>query len=97
MADQTGKSAHEPPLAKVPILGTISKPQLNGLTAAANVLDRRRVHNLLRLAGTELKVLDRARVLETVVPLVLAGGVTAVGVMGGSSFSRNCQPPPSAR
>lgn len=33
-----------------------------GLTAAANVLDRRRVYGLLRLSGTPLEVLDRARV-----------------------------------
>ncbi|MFI1355915.1 ABC transporter permease [Streptomyces sp. NPDC020898] len=52
-----------------------------GLTAAANVLDRRRVYALLRLAGTPLKLLDRARVRETVLPLVvLAGGTTAAGV-----------------
>jgi len=52
-----------------------------GLTAAAGVLDRRRIYGLLRLAGTPLKVLDRARVRETVIPLVvLAGGTTAVGV-----------------
>ncbi|MEU6355468.1 FtsX-like permease family protein [Streptomyces sp. NPDC047072] len=52
-----------------------------GLTAAAGVLDRRRVYGLLRLAGTPLKVLDRARVRETVIPLIaLAGGTTAVGV-----------------
>lgn len=52
-----------------------------GLTAAASVLDRRRVYGLLRLAGTPLKVLDRARVRETVLPLlVLAGGTTAIGV-----------------
>ncbi|WP_449350461.1 ATP-binding cassette domain-containing protein [Streptomyces shaanxiensis] len=52
-----------------------------GLTAAAGVLDRRRVYGLLRLAGTPLKVLDRARVRETVIPLVaLAGGTTAIGV-----------------
>lgn len=52
-----------------------------GLTAAAGVLDRRRVYGLLRLAGTPLKVLDRARVRETVIPLtVLAGGTTALGV-----------------
>jgi hypothetical protein len=54
-----------------------------GLTAAANVLDRRRVYGLLRLAGTPLKVLDGARVRETVIPLVvLAGGVTACGIYG---------------
>ncbi|MFF7277747.1 FtsX-like permease family protein [Streptomyces griseorubiginosus] len=52
-----------------------------GLTAAAGVLDRRRVYGLLRLAGTPLKVLDRARVRETVIPLLaLAGGTTAIGV-----------------
>lgn len=52
-----------------------------GLTAAANVLDRRRMYGLLRLAGTPLKVLDRARVRETVLPLVvLAGGTTATGI-----------------
>ncbi|MET9090420.1 ABC transporter permease, partial [Streptomyces sp. NPDC004237] len=52
-----------------------------GLTAAANVLDRRRVYGLLRLSGTPLKVLDRARLRETVLPLlVLAGGTTATGV-----------------
>ncbi|WP_330347456.1 FtsX-like permease family protein [Streptomyces sp. NBC_00582] len=54
-----------------------------GLTAAANVLDRRRVYGLLRLAGTPLRVLDRARTRETVLPLVvLAGGTTAMGVYG---------------
>ncbi|WP_327698995.1 FtsX-like permease family protein [Streptomyces sp. NBC_00459] len=52
-----------------------------GLTAAANVLDRRRVYALLRLAGTPLKLLDRARFRETVLPLVvLAGGTTAAGI-----------------
>lgn len=59
-----------------------------GLTAAANVLDRRRVYGLLRLAGTPLRVLDRARLRETVLPLVvLAGGTTAMGVYG--SFKLN--------
>ncbi|WP_327341791.1 FtsX-like permease family protein [Streptomyces europaeiscabiei] len=54
-----------------------------GLTAAANVLDRRRVYGLLRLAGTPLKLLDRARTRETALPLaVLAGGTTAMGVYG---------------
>jgi hypothetical protein len=52
-----------------------------GLTAAAGVLDRRRIYGRLRLAGTPLKVLDRARVRETVIPMVaLAGGTTAIGV-----------------
>ncbi|MET7704226.1 FtsX-like permease family protein, partial [Streptomyces sp. NPDC005485] len=60
-----------------------------GLTAAANVLDRRRVYGLLRLSGTPLKVLDRARVRETVIPLaVLAGGTTAMGVFGAVQLNK---------
>ncbi|WP_369240161.1 FtsX-like permease family protein [Streptomyces sp. R21] len=60
-----------------------------GLTAAANVLDRRRVYGLLRLAGTPLEVLDRARVRETVIPLaVLAGGTTAMGVFGAMQLNK---------
>ncbi|MBT2420301.1 ABC transporter permease [Streptomyces sp. ISL-22] len=60
-----------------------------GLTAAANVLDRRRVYGLLRLSGTPLRVLDRARVRETVLPLVvLAGGTTAMGVFGAYQLNK---------
>ncbi|MEU0459598.1 hypothetical protein ABZ322_43290 [Streptomyces sp. NPDC006129] len=60
-----------------------------GLTAAANVLDRRRVYGLLRLAGTPLEVLDRARIRETVIPLtVLAGGTTAMGAFGAMQFDK---------
>ncbi|MCD7440014.1 ABC transporter permease [Streptomyces lincolnensis] len=60
-----------------------------GLTAAANVLDRRRVYGLLRLAGTPLRLLDRARVRETVLPLVvLAGGTTGMGVYGAYQFNQ---------
>ncbi|WP_327313477.1 FtsX-like permease family protein [Streptomyces sp. NBC_01235] len=60
-----------------------------GLTAAANVLDRRRVYGLLRLAGTPFKVLNRARVRETVLPLVvLAGGTTAMGVYGSYQLNK---------
>ncbi len=60
-----------------------------GLTAAANVLDRRRVYGLLRLAGTPLRVLNRARVRETVLPLVvLAGGTTAMGVYGSYQLNK---------
>ncbi|WP_216586218.1 FtsX-like permease family protein [Streptomyces brasiliscabiei] len=60
-----------------------------GLTAAANVLDRRRVYGLLRLASTPLKMLDRARIRETVLPLtVLAGGTTAMGVYGAYQFNK---------
>jgi hypothetical protein len=60
-----------------------------GLTAAANVLDRRRVYGLLRLAGTPLEVLDRARIRETVIPLaVLAGGTTAMGAFGAMQLNK---------
>jgi hypothetical protein len=60
-----------------------------GLTAAANVLDRRRMYGLLRLAGTPLQVLDGARVRETVIPLaVLAGGTTAMGAFGAMQLNK---------
>jgi hypothetical protein len=60
-----------------------------GLTAAANVLDRRRVYGLLRLAGTPLRMLDRARTRETALPLaVLAGGTTAMGVYGAYQLNK---------
>lgn len=59
-----------------------------GLTAAATVLDRRRTYRLLRLAGTPLAVLNRARTWETAVPLVvLAGGTTAVGVFAATRLN----------
>ncbi|MFJ8464632.1 FtsX-like permease family protein [Streptomyces swartbergensis] len=66
------------------VLGFLVATASAGLTAAASVLDRRRVYGLLRLSGAPLKPLDRARVRETVLPLlVLAGGTTAMGVFGG--------------
>jgi hypothetical protein len=62
-------------------LGFVIATASAGLTAAATVLDRRRVYGLLRLAGTPLRVLDRARTRETLIPLVvLAGGTTAAGM-----------------
>lgn len=65
-------------------LGFLVAAASAGLTAAATVLDRRRVYGLLRLAGTPLKVLDRARIRETALPLVvLAGGTTATGIYAG--------------
>ncbi|MEU0481394.1 ABC transporter permease [Streptosporangium sp. NPDC006013] len=45
-----------------------------GITAASSVLDRRQAYALLRLAGTPLEVLDRARRTETLVPLAVMGG-----------------------
>ncbi|MCG7202635.1 FtsX-like permease family protein [Streptomyces arenae] len=65
-------------------LGFVVAAASAGLTAAANVLDRRRVYGLMRLSGAPLKVLDTARIRETVLPLVvLAGGTTAIGVWAG--------------
>jgi len=59
-----------------------------GLTAAATVLDRRRTYRLLRLAGTPLAMLNRARTWETAVPLVvLAGGTTAIGVFAATRLN----------
>ena len=45
-----------------------------GITAASAVLDRRRTYALLRLAGTPLRVLDRARRREVLLPLAVMGG-----------------------
>lgn len=44
------------------------------ITGVTGVLDRRQTYGLLRVAGTPLKVLDGARLRETLVPLVLLGG-----------------------
>ncbi|MFI6815847.1 FtsX-like permease family protein [Nonomuraea sp. NPDC050328] len=53
-----------------------------GITAASSVLDRRQTYALLRLAGTPLEVLDRARRSETLIPLaVMGGGSIATGVL----------------
>ena len=49
-----------------------------GITSAAAVLDRRRMYAQLRLAGTPLAVLDRARAMETLLPL----GVLGLGSIG---------------
>ncbi|WP_169729467.1 FtsX-like permease family protein [Thermoactinospora rubra] len=53
-----------------------------GITAASSVLDRRQTYALLRLAGTPLEVLDRARRKETLIPLaVMGGGAIASGMV----------------
>jgi hypothetical protein len=44
------------------------------ITGVSSVLDRRQTYALLRLAGTPLRVLNRARRLETLIPLVVMGG-----------------------
>ncbi|GGL06750.1 hypothetical protein Sme01_67090 [Sphaerisporangium melleum] len=60
-----------------------------GITAASSILDRRQTYALLRLAGTDLAVLDRARLLETLVPLtVMGGGSIAAGVCCALPFAR---------
>ncbi|MFF6782973.1 FtsX-like permease family protein [Streptomyces sp. NPDC012510] len=78
-------------------LGFLVAAASAGLTAAATVLDRRRVYALLRLAGTPLKVLDRARIRETALPLVvLAGGTTATGIYGGMKVNEMLHLEPDA-
>ncbi|MEV0383124.1 ABC transporter permease [Nonomuraea sp. NPDC050643] len=53
----------------------------SGITATSSILDRRQTYGLLRLAGTPLEVLDRARRAETLIPLaVMGGGAILVGV-----------------
>ncbi|MFF0772585.1 FtsX-like permease family protein [Nonomuraea wenchangensis] len=58
-----------------------------GITAASSVLDRRQTYGLLRLAGTPLEVLDRARRAETLIPLgVMGGGAILVGAFCAAPF-----------
>ncbi|WP_049570016.1 ABC transporter permease [Nonomuraea sp. SBT364] len=58
-----------------------------GITAASSILDRRQTYGLLRLAGTPLTVLDRARRTETLVPLtVMGGGSIVVGAFCATPF-----------
>ncbi|MBF8186084.1 ABC transporter permease [Nonomuraea sp. K274] len=53
----------------------------SGITAMSSILDRRQTYGLLRLAGTPLEVLDRARRAETLIPLsVMGGGAILTGV-----------------
>jgi hypothetical protein len=60
-----------------------------GITAASSVLDRRQNYALLRLAGTPLEVLDRARSLETLIPLtIMGGGSIATGMFCAAPFAR---------
>lgn len=48
----------------------------SAITAASSILDRRQTYALLRLAGTPLEVLDKARRAETLIPLTVMGGGT---------------------
>jgi hypothetical protein len=59
-----------------------------GLAAAASVLDRRGVYRSLRLTGVPLRVIDRARSVETVVPLVtLLTLTTGAGLLAASRLN----------
>ncbi|MEU7834612.1 ABC transporter permease [Nonomuraea sp. NPDC049129] len=58
-----------------------------GITAASSILDRRQTYGLLRLAGTPLEVLDKARRAETLIPLtVMGGGAILVGAFCATPF-----------
>jgi hypothetical protein len=46
------------------------------ISAIGSVLDRRQAYRLLHLAGTEQRVLDRARRQETLLPLAIIGGAS---------------------
>ncbi|MEU4824644.1 FtsX-like permease family protein [Actinomadura sp. NPDC023710] len=60
-----------------------------GITGASAVLDRRQTYAMLRLAGTPLSVLDRARRQETLIPLaVMGGGSLLTGVLFGLPFAQ---------
>lgn len=59
-----------------------------GIMAVSAVLDRRRAYGLLRLAGTPLAVLDRARLQETLIPLaVMGGGSLLAGLVCAAPFA----------
>ncbi|KAB2386279.1 FtsX-like permease family protein [Actinomadura montaniterrae] len=59
-----------------------------GITGASAVLDRRQAYAMLRLAGTPLRVLDRARRQETLIPLVvMGGGSLATGLFFAAPFA----------
>ncbi|GAA2125040.1 FtsX-like permease family protein [Glycomyces algeriensis] len=63
------------------------------ISAIGSVLDRRQTYRLLHLAGTEQRVLDRARRQETLLPLGIIGGASILTgmvltspVIGGMGF-----------
>ncbi|NDU74636.1 ABC transporter permease [Actinomadura sp. DSM 109109] len=60
-----------------------------GITGVSAVLDRRQTYAMLRLAGTPLSVLDRARLQETLIPLaVMGGGSLLTGLFFGLPFAQ---------
>jgi hypothetical protein len=59
-----------------------------GITGASAVLDRRQTYAMLRLAGTPLEVLDKARRQETLIPLlVMGGGSVLTGLFFATPFA----------
>ncbi|WP_026416129.1 ABC transporter permease [Actinomadura oligospora] len=59
-----------------------------GITGASAVLDRRQTYAMLRLAGTPLAVLDKARRQETLIPLlVMGGGSVLTGLFFAAPFA----------
>jgi FtsX-like permease family protein len=75
--------------ALVVLVGTfLIAATATGTTAAARVLDHRRTLRLLRLAGTPLAVLDAARRVETLRPLLVLGAIAlAMGLLCASPFA----------
>jgi len=64
-------------LAIAGILAAVS----TGVLQAGRAIDQRIEYRALRLAGTDERTLDRARLDETLVPLVVAVGVATVGAL----------------
>ncbi len=64
-------------LAIAGILAAVS----TGVLQAGRVIDQRSEYRAMRLAGTDERTLDRARLDETLVPLLVAVGVGTIGAL----------------
>ena len=64
-------------LAIAGILAAVS----TGVLQAGRVIDQRSEYRALRLAGTDERTLDRARLDETLVPLLVAVGIATAGAL----------------
>ena len=64
-------------LAIAGVLAAVS----TGVMQAGRVIDQRGEYRTLTLAGTDLKTLDKARLRETVIPLVASVGVATTGAL----------------
>ena len=68
------------------------------IAGVTSVLDRRQTYGLLRLAGTPLGVLDGARLMETLAPLLLlGGGALAAGIFCAAPLAASAHISPEAR